>query len=339
MMFDYRLQLKEYDRRGIAPFGEGCALFAALSSFVFVFCIGFNSSAYGSFDLYSAFSLKSAGAGFGIAAALIAILSVSALFALTVLRYIRFLTGKSQKDSVYFCYATVFCYLAGIMLFSECAAQGTYRLNGATVAGLILAGAGVLASVILFGIAGRKMHGREAKSRYPFFAVSLGILLMLFALFSLGMVTTEERLGLIFLFPEETLPENGTLAVFAFLFLIGFAANAVLARRTAPRRTCSTAKTRSCARRTHGGLCHRLRSVPNVPRPRTRRHDAPLLLGRSRICHAACRASFYLHACSTVITMNWAKTLRLIRARVFVREYFSFGNILSPPLTIYCNML
>ena len=228
MMFDYRLQLKEYDRRGIASFGEGCALFAALSSFVFVFCIGFDSSAYGSFDLYSAFSLKSAGAGFGIAAALIAILSVSALFALTVLRYIRFLTGKSQKDSVYFCYATVFCYLAGIMLFSECAAQGTYRLNGATVAGLILAGAGVLASVILFGIAGRKMYGREAKSRYPFFAVSLGILLMLFALLSLGMVTTEERLGLIFLFPEETLPENGTLAVFAFLFLIGFAANAVL---------------------------------------------------------------------------------------------------------------
>lgn len=134
MMYDYRLQLKEYDRRGIAPFGEGCALFAALSSFVFVFCIGFDSSAYGSFDLYSAFSLKSAGAGFGIAAALIAILSVSALFALTVLRYIRFLTGKSQKDSVYFCYATVFCYLAGIMLFSECAAQGTYRLNGATQA-------------------------------------------------------------------------------------------------------------------------------------------------------------------------------------------------------------
>lgn len=228
-MYDYRLRLKEYDRHGIAPVAEACALFAALAAFVFVFCIGFDSAARGAFSLYDAFRTQGAGAAFGMTAALVSILSVSTLFALTVLRYLRFCKGKSQRDSVYFCYATVLCYLAGIMLFSACAAQGTYRLNGATVAGLVLSGAGVLASVILFGIAGRKLNsGREAASRYPFFAVSLCILLMLFALFSLGMVTTEERLGLILLFPDPSLPEQGVLAVFAFLFLIGFAANAVL---------------------------------------------------------------------------------------------------------------
>ena len=223
----FRQHLSEKDKFGLAPYAEGCALFSALVSLVFCFLLGFRG-AQGGVNVFSVFSLSSAGGAFAKCAALIAMLAPSVLFALTAVRYVRFLTKKCQKDSLYFCYAVYISYLAGIFLFACAAADGTMRLNGASIAGITLGAAGVIASVVLFLIArGREPRSRERTSRNTLCPLALLFLLMLFALFSTGMVTEAERAGLCALFPGE-LTEKGVLAVFAFLFLIAFAACAVL---------------------------------------------------------------------------------------------------------------
>ena len=50
----------------------------------------------------------------------------------------------------------------------------------------------------------------------------------LFALFSTGLVTDGDRRGLVWLYQDPSLPDGGTAAVLCFLFLIAFAACAVL---------------------------------------------------------------------------------------------------------------
>ena len=225
-MQNFRAGLDAKGRR-LASAGEACALFSALSCFVFAFLTGLRGGGGRSFLLWDCFAVRTAGGAFALCAALTALLSVCVLFALTVLRYVRFLLGKSKKDSLYFCYATFAAYLAGIMLFAMCAADGTYRLNGATVAGLCLGGAGTAASLVLF-LTAKKEGGREAASRYTSGAFSLAAVLMLFALFSTGLVTDGDRRGLVWLYQDSSLPDGGTAAVLCFLFLIAFAACAVL---------------------------------------------------------------------------------------------------------------
>ena len=219
-MTDFRTQLKERDTRRLAPVGEGCALFSALVSLVFVFFIGFRERYGGRLTLYAVMR----GSAFGGAAGGIALGAVTLLSLFTAVRYVRFLRGSSKKDSLYFCYAVYFSYLAGIMLVSAVCAGKAVRIDGATAAGVLLGGAGIIASAVLFLIAKGKERGREAASRFVCSALSLLFLLALFALFSLGAVTDGDRMGLAVLF-EEAPP---AAAVCFFLFLIAFAACAVL---------------------------------------------------------------------------------------------------------------
>ena len=296
-MQNFRAGLDAKGRR-LASAGEACALFSALSCFVFVFLTGLRGGGGRSFLLWDCFAVRTAGGAFALCAALTALLSVCVLFALTVLRYVRFLLGKSKKDSLYFCYATFAAYLAGIMLFAMCAADGTYRLNGATVAGLCLGGAGTAASLVLF-LTAKKEGGREAASRYTSGAFSLAAVLMLFALFSTGLVTDGDRRGLVWLYQGPSLPDGGTAAVLCFLFLIAFAACAVLlferllggiAQRRKP----------TCLRSADGSLCLRRRPVRTVRRRSAGRNAADRRMGRSGghhdpfRTHACCRLRGYI---------------------------------------------
>ena len=131
----FRQHLSEKDTFGLAPYAEGCALFSALVSLVFCFLLGFRG-AQGGASVFSVFSLSSAGGAFAKCAALIAMLAPSVLFVLTAVRYVRFLTKKCPKDSLYFCYAVYISYLAGVFLFACAAADGTMRLNGASIAAM-----------------------------------------------------------------------------------------------------------------------------------------------------------------------------------------------------------
>ncbi len=222
-MTDFRSMLKARDVRRLAPAGELCALFAALCAAIFTFLIGFDGT--GRVTLLGLFAPQGEGGAFGVCAAALSLAAECALLVLTLLRYVRFLRGKSRRDSLYFSYAVCAGYLAALMLFSACAAKGTLRLNGATVAGLCLVGAGVLASVILFLLAKGREPAGEAVPRVIAAVTALLLLLAMSALFSTGAVASEDRAGLCVLY-AETAP--GGAAVCFFLFLIGYAVCGVL---------------------------------------------------------------------------------------------------------------
>lgn len=228
-MENFRTQLSERGSGRLAAAGEGCALAGALCACIFVFLIGFADRRGNAFLLLGALRMEGAGKAFALCAAIPGIAAVCVLFVLTVLRLVRFLTGKTQKDSLYFSYAVCGAYHMSILLFSACMAEGTRRLNGATVAGLVLTGAGVLASVVLFLFAKRGMHGgKEAVLRCCSAAIGLIILYVLSALFSTGAVTEGDRMGLSLLFADPDAPGNRTAAAFLFLFLVGYAVCGVL---------------------------------------------------------------------------------------------------------------
>lgn len=186
-MQDFRTRLKDTDKHSLAPAGEACALFSALVSAVFVFLTGFRGANGQRISLYALMAQGS----FGAAAGAIVLTALPLLFALTLIRYVRFLRKKSVKDSLYFSYATFFAYLAGLMLTSACAAGDALRLNEASVAGVCLGFAGIAASAVLFLVAkGRTKNACETASRAVFGGAALAAALLCFALFALGPVPT-----------------------------------------------------------------------------------------------------------------------------------------------------
>lgn len=225
-MQDFRTQLRQTDAHRLAPIGEACALLSALSSLIFVFFTELRPVQGEGISLIGLFGQSSQPLGaLGAVAAALSLGAACILFALTVLRYVRFLRGKSKKDSLYFSYAVYFSYLAGIMLFCACAADGTYRLSPVSAAGIGTGGALLLASAALFLIA----KGRTPHTPHAFLRALAGVLtLAVFALFSSGAVTDGDRLGLLRLAAAGLSPEKSALACAAFAFETAFAACAVL---------------------------------------------------------------------------------------------------------------
>ena len=227
-MENFRTRLTKNGRR-LAAAGEGCAHAGAICACIFIFLIGFTDRRGNAFLLLGALRAEGAGRAYLLCAAILSIAAVCVLFALTAVRLVRFLTGKTQKDSLYFSYAVCGAYHMGILLFSACMAEGTRRLNGATIAGLVLTGAGVLASVVPSLFAKRGLHGgKEAVLRSAAAVIGLVILYVLSALFSTGAVTEGDRMGLSLLFADPEAPGSRTAAAFLFLFLIGYAVCGVL---------------------------------------------------------------------------------------------------------------
>ena len=215
--------------------GGGLAMLGALISFIFVFLIGFgtggdlSASANGlqldmqGRSLFYYFNdayreveqILSSLNGYpgycptalyltavcGTITATAALLAAVALFSVTVVRYIRNLTGKTEKRPEEPAFASFFAFLmsALLLLSVECiqidihapetAASLGIVLNGTTIAGICIGGicmAGALGCAIARG--GREHGPGEAIMRYVFCAVSLALSTAVCALFACGCV-------------------------------------------------------------------------------------------------------------------------------------------------------
>lgn len=218
--------------------GEACALACALVCTAFAFATGFAGLYGRHISCYAVIG----GSAYGGAAGVLALCAPAALLVLTALRYVRFLAGKSAKDSFYFCCAVYFSYLAGIMLMSAAAAGEALSIDGATIAGIALGSALLAASLILYLVAERGTYDGAAPRRL-LSALCTVLTLMLFALLSLGIAPTgagELVSGFALLmqrlaalrdrgeFVAETDAAVRACSVAAFLFLVAFAVCAVL---------------------------------------------------------------------------------------------------------------
>ena len=215
--------------------GGGLAMLGALISFIFVFLIGFgtggdlSASANGlqlnmqGRSLFYYFNdayreveqILSSLNGYpgycptalyltavcGTITATAALLAAVALFSVTVVRYIRNLTGKTEKRPEEPAFASFFAFLMSALLLlsveriqidihaSETAASLGIVLNGTTIAGICIGGvcmAGALGCAIARG--GREHGPGEAIMRYVFCAVSLALSTAVCALFACGCV-------------------------------------------------------------------------------------------------------------------------------------------------------
>ena len=215
--------------------GGGLAMLGALISFIFVFLIGFgtggdlSASANGlqlnmqGRSLFYYFNdayreveqILSSLNGYpgycptalyltavcGTITATAALLAAVALFSVTVVRYIRNLTGKTEKRPEEPAFASFFAFLMSALLLlsveriqidihaPETAASLGIVLNGTTIAGICIGGvcmAGALGCAIARG--GREHGPGEAIMRYVFCAVSLALSTAVCALFACGCV-------------------------------------------------------------------------------------------------------------------------------------------------------
>ena len=215
--------------------GGGLAMLGALISFIFVFLIGFGTNGdlsasanglqlnmqgrslfYYFNDAYreveQILSSLNGYPGYcptalyltavcGTITATAALLAAVALFSVTVVRYIRNLTGKTEKRPEEPAFASFFAFLMSALLLlsveriqidihaSETAASLGIVLNGTTIAGICIGGicmAGALGCAIARG--GREHGPGEAIMRYVFCAVSLALSTAVCALFACGCV-------------------------------------------------------------------------------------------------------------------------------------------------------
>lgn len=215
--------------------GGGLAMLGALTAFIFVFFIGFEvegglsssandllfnmrSRSFFSYfsDIYREieqilYSLNgypgycSASlylmAACGTIAATAILLAAAMLFPVTVVRYIRNLTGKTEKRPETLALAFFFAFLMGALLLlsvermhvrmyaSETDASLGVVFNDATIAGICIGAvcmAGALGCVIARG--GREHGIREAVMRYVFCGISLALCVTVCTLFACGCV-------------------------------------------------------------------------------------------------------------------------------------------------------
>ena len=226
-------------KRVLGYVGNGCAMLGALIAFIFVFLIGTavksSASAAGidlpfsvdGTNLYAYFgdvyqsidaTLQATQyypgyfptslyltAAFGTVSATAVLLATVILFILTLVRYLKSLTGRTQKGAGGLALATYFSFLVGALLFlsaERAALSLTYSssgatvrasagavLNGATIAGICMGAvcmAGYLGCMIARG--GRGSGIREAVMRYAFSGAGLVLSILCFALLISGCV-------------------------------------------------------------------------------------------------------------------------------------------------------
>ena len=241
--------------------GGGLAMLGALLSFLFVFFIGtaasgdLSSSAEGMMlnaqgsSLYYYFggvyrdirdlllSLDGASsycraslylmAVFGTVAAAATLAAAVSLFPVTIVRYVRNLTGRTEKRPEGLAFASFFVFLLGALLLlsvervhigvqsSDAAASVGVVLSGATIGGICAGGvcmAGALGCALARG--GRDYGVREAVLRYVFCGVSLVLAVTVCALLAGGCVQ---------LVPAAATDVSGviTLGFSAALFMAG----------------------------------------------------------------------------------------------------------------------
>ena len=208
-------------RQVLVTVGNALAVFAALASVIFLFCLGCGNgitdtgdmwldlsgrNIYYYFgevyrDLYNIFTTSTpvlvgtAGYTFAIAGTLLSagmIVSVSVLFILTLVRFVRSFGEKKGRSVVAMAAKTYFLYLAFALLFLalhsvsmlDGEARSAVTLNGATIAGLIIGAVGVLSAAVLHAVAGAQKIGRDRILQLSFSGACLLLVAAVFALLS-----------------------------------------------------------------------------------------------------------------------------------------------------------
>lgn len=249
-------------RQVLVTVGNALAVFAALASVIFLFCLGCENgiadtgdmwldlsgrNIYYYFgevyrDLYNIFTSSSpvlvgaAGYTFAIAGTLLSagmIVSVSVLFILTLVRFVRSFSGKGGSVTA-MAAKTYFVYLAFSLLFLALHAVQTIfpddvsglsyhaSLNGATVAGIVIGAVGILAAAVLNAIAREEKIGKERILQLSFSGVCLLLVTAVFALLSGAVVgigaTDGEHSAIIkfgLLIAYQVISVNGNVTTYA----------------------------------------------------------------------------------------------------------------------------
>ena len=249
-------------RQVLVTVGNALAVFAALASVIFLFCLGCENgiadtgdmwldlsgrNIYYYFgevyrDLYNIFTTSTpvlvgtAGYTFAIAGTLLSagmIVSVSVLFILTLVRFVRSFSGKGGSVTA-MAAKTYFVYLAFALLFLALhAAKLVYSgefsfpgyrtvLNGATVAGIVIGAVGILAAAVLNAIAREEKIGKERILQLGFSGVCLLLVTAVFALLSgavVGIGATDGEYSIVskfgLLIAYQVISVNGNVTTYA----------------------------------------------------------------------------------------------------------------------------
>ena len=249
-------------RQVLVTVGNALAVFAALASVIFLFCLGCENgitdtgdmwldlsgrNIYYYFgevyrDLYNIFTTSTpvlvgaAGYTFAIAGTLLSagmIVSVSVLFILTLVRFVRSFSGKGGSVTA-MAAKTYFVYLAFSLLFLALHAVQTIfpddvsglsyhaSLNGATVAGIVIGAVGILAAAVLNAIAREEKIGKERILQLSFSGVCLLLVTAVFALLSgavVGIGATDGEYSIVskfgLLIAYQVISVNGNVTTYA----------------------------------------------------------------------------------------------------------------------------
>ena len=174
-------------RQILVTVGNALAVFAALSSVIFLFCLGCD---WHEAFLGSPFLFAQAVIGTLLSAGMM--ISVCILFILTLVRFVRSFGEKKGRSVVAMAAKTYFLYLAFALLFLalhsvtmlDGDARSAVTLNGATIAGLIIGAVGVLSVAVLHAVAGAEKMGRDRILQLSFSGACLLLVAAVFALLS-----------------------------------------------------------------------------------------------------------------------------------------------------------
>ena len=249
-------------RQVLVTVGNALAVFAALASVIFLFCLGCENgitdtgdmwldlsgrNIYYYFgevyrDLYNIFTTSTpvlvgtAGYTFAIAGTLLSagmIVSVSVLFILTLVRFVRSFSGKvgsvtamaAKTYFVYLAFALLFLALhAAKLVYSGEFSFPGYRtaLNGATVAGIVIGAVGIIAAAVLNAIAREEKIGKERILQLSFSGVCLLLVTAVFALLSgavVGIGATDGEYSIVskfgLLIAYQVISVNGNVTTYA----------------------------------------------------------------------------------------------------------------------------
>ena len=209
-------------RQILVTVGNALAVFAALASVIFLFCLGCEMRNpllptllwfdWGGTDIYYFFGeiyrdiydvyTKSVPVFTGVSGYSQAVIgtllsagmmiSVCILFILTLVRFVRSFGEKKGRSVVAMAAKTYFLYLAFALLFLalhsvtmlDGEARSAVTLNGATIAGLIIGAVGVLSAAVLHAVAGAGKMGRDRILQLSFSGACLLLVAAVFALLS-----------------------------------------------------------------------------------------------------------------------------------------------------------
>lgn len=206
-------------RQVLVTVGNALAVFAALASVIFLFCLGCDwheaflgspflrgSDLYYYFgevyhDLYNLLTTSTpayvgtayfAQAVIGTLLSAGMMISVCILFILTLVRFVRSFGEKKGRSVVAMAAKTYFLYLAFALLFLalhsvtmlDGEARSAVTLNGATISGIVIGAVGVLSAAVLHAVAGTEKMGRDRILQLSFSGACLLLVAAVFALLS-----------------------------------------------------------------------------------------------------------------------------------------------------------